>query len=64
MRLEETAAFLRRHAPAFPIGATEAALLAIALNALAVIVDDAPHLTPNLIAGITAFLEERRARAH
>ena len=60
MRLEESAAFLRRHAVAFPLGGTEAALIAIALHALAVVADDNPDLIPNLIAGVTNFLKERQ----
>ena len=58
MRLEESAAFLRRHAVAFPLDAVEAALLAIALHALAVIAEGRPELTPNLKAAVTNFLEE------
>ena len=58
MRLGESARFLERHAVAFPLSGTDAALLAIALHALAVIAEEHPGIVPNLKRGVVAFLEE------
>ena len=57
MRLEEAAAFLRRHAVAFPVGPTDAALLAIALYSLAIVVEGNPDLRANLKAGVASFID-------
>jgi len=60
MKLADSAEFLRRHAVAFPISDVDAALLAIALHALAVVAEGNPDIISNLKAGVADFLEAQR----